>query len=50
MSKKVNQNELIKMKNGPIWSVRVVVYSHLLEGSRISKVQKKRWKVKEILN
>ena len=50
MNKKVNQNELIKMLDGPIWSVRVGVYSYLLEGTRIKKIQSKRWKVKEILN
>ena len=50
MSRKVNQNEFITTENGPIWSVRVGVYSYLLEGSLIRKLEKKRWKIKEILN
>jgi hypothetical protein len=50
MNKKVNQNEFLTKESGPIWTVRVAVYSYLLEGSQIRKVQIKRWKIKEILN
>jgi hypothetical protein len=50
MSRKVNQNEFITKERGPIWSVRVGVYSYLLEGSLIRKLEIKRWKIKEILN
>jgi len=50
MNRKVNQNELITKESGPTWSVKVGVYSYLLEGTQIRKVQIKRWKIKEILN
>jgi len=50
MSRKVNQNEFLTKESGPIWTVRVGVYSYLLEGSQIRKIQIKRWKIKEILN
>jgi hypothetical protein len=50
MSRKVNQNEFITKEKGPIWSVRVGVYSYLLEGNLIRKLEKKRWKIKEVLN
>lgn len=50
MNKKVNQNEFLTKERGPIWSVKVGVYSYLLEGATISKIQIKRWKIKEILN
>lgn len=50
MNRKVNHNEFITREKGPIWSVKVGVYSYLLEGSLIRKVQIKRWKIKEILN
>ncbi|GAB1450587.1 hypothetical protein MASR2M47_06430 [Draconibacterium sp.] len=50
MSGKVNQDEFLTKERGPIWSVRVGVYSHLLEGSKIKELQIKRWKIKEILN
>lgn len=50
MSKKVNQNQFITKEGGPIWSVRVGVYSYLAEGRQIRKIQQKRWKIKEILN
>jgi len=50
MSRKVNQNNFLTTERGPIWSVKVGVYSYLLEGSQIRKVQIKRWEIKEILN
>ena len=50
MNKKGNENEFVTKERGPIWSVRVGVYSNLLEGSLIRKTQIKRWKIKEILN
>ncbi len=50
MNKKVNHNEFSTTERGPIWSVKVGVYSCLLEGILIRKVQMKRWKIKEILN
>ena len=50
MSKKVNQDEFLTKERGPIWSVRVGMYSHLLEGSQIKEVKIRRRKIKEILN
>lgn len=50
MNKKVNQNELMAKEKGFIWNVKVGVYSYLLEGATISKIQMKRWKINEILN
>lgn len=50
MNRKVNHNESVTRERGPIWNVKVGVYSYLLDGSLIRKVQKKRWKIKEILN
>jgi len=50
MSRKVNQDEFLTKERGPIWSVRVGVYSYLLEGSQIKELQIRRWKIKEILN
>jgi len=50
MSRKVNQNDFITRERGPIWNVKVGVYSYLLEGFQVRKVQVKRWKIKEILN
>jgi hypothetical protein len=50
MSSKVNQDEFLTKKRGPIWSVRVGVYTHLLEGLQIKDLQIRRWKIKEILN
>jgi hypothetical protein len=50
MNKKVNQNDFLTKERGPIWNVKVGVYSYLLEGATISKIQIKRWKIKEILN
>jgi hypothetical protein len=50
MSRKVDDNDFIIREKGPIWSVKVGVYSYLLEGSFVRKVQIKRWKIKEVLN
>jgi len=50
MNRKFEENEFIIRERGPIWSVKVGVYSHLLEGSRVRKVETRRWKIKEILN
>lgn len=50
MNRKVNQNEFLTKERGPIWIEKVGVYSYLLEGSQIRKLQNKRWKIKEILN
>lgn len=50
MNKKINQNESVTKEEGPIWTVKVGVYSHLLEGSHVRKIQNKRWKIKEVLN
>jgi hypothetical protein len=50
MNRKIDDNEFIIRKRGPIWSVKVGVYSYLIEGSQIRKIQIKRWKIKEILN
>ena len=50
MNKKENGNNLEVKDRGPIWSVKVGVYSYLADGSRIRNIQAKRWKVKEILN
>ena len=50
MNKKDNQNESLTKEQGPIWTVKVGVYSYLLEGSRIRKIQNKRWEIKEVLN
>jgi hypothetical protein len=50
MNKKINQDESVTKEQGPIWTVKVGVYSYLLEGSRIKKIQNKRWKIKEVLN
>jgi len=48
--KKENRNNFLLKERGPIWSAKVGVYSYLADGSRISNIQAKRWKVKEILN
>ncbi len=50
MSRKVNLDEFLTKERGPIWSVKVGMYSHLLEGSQVKKLQIRRWKIKEILN
>jgi len=50
MNRKVNQNDFLTKKRGPIWNVRVGVYTYLIEGNQIRKLQVKRWKIKEILN
>jgi hypothetical protein len=50
MNRKVNQNEFLTKETGPIWSVKVGVYSYLIEDSKIRKLQVKRWKIKEVLN
>lgn len=50
MSKKKNENNYAIKETGPIWNVKVGVYSYLVDGSRIRNIQAKRWKVKEILN
>lgn len=50
MNKKVNQDESLTKERGPIWTVKVGVYTYLAEGSHIRKLQNKRWKIKEVLN
>jgi hypothetical protein len=50
MNRKFDENEFIIRERGPIWSVKVGVYTYLLEGSQVLKVEVKRWKIKEILN
>jgi hypothetical protein len=50
MNGKVNQDEFLTKERGPIWSVRVGVYTHLLEGWQIKDLKIRRWKIKEILN
>lgn len=50
MKNKENGNDFVVKERGPIWSVKVGVYSYLADGSRIRNIQAKRWKVKEILN
>ncbi|KAF0236929.1 MAG: hypothetical protein FD181_2345 [Prolixibacteraceae bacterium] len=50
MNKKINQNDYLTKEMGPIWSVKVGVYSCLPEGAIISKIRVKCWKIKEILN
>ena len=50
MNKKFNPNEFLTKEQGPIWTVKVQVYSYLLEDSKIKELHNKRWKIKEILN
>lgn len=50
MNRKEKQNEFLTKERGPIWSEKVGVYTYLLEGNQIRKIQVKRWKIKEILN
>jgi len=50
MNKKIKQNEFLTTEQGPIWTVKVQVYSYLLEGSHVKELHNKRWKIKEILN
>jgi len=50
MKRKENQNDFITRERGPIWNARVGVYSYLIDGFQIRKVEIKLWKIKEILN
>lgn len=50
MNKKENGQDFAIRERGPVWSVKVGVYSYLADGYRIRNIQEKRWKVKEILN
>ena len=50
MNRKENEHDFAVGEKGPVWSVKVGVYSYLLEGSRVKNVKAKRWKIKEILN
>lgn len=50
MNKKENEQEFVIREKGPVWNVKVGVYSYLADGFRIRNIQEKRWKVKEILN
>ncbi|HSO89484.1 MAG TPA: hypothetical protein VLQ91_23225 [Draconibacterium sp.] len=50
MNRKSNDNGFVTKEKGPIWNVKVGVYTYLLEGSHVKKIQSRRWKIKEILN
>lgn len=50
MNRKENDQDFAIREKGPVWSVKVGVYSYLVDGFRIRNIQAKRWKVKEILN
>ncbi len=50
MNKKENEQDFVIRERGPVWNVKVGVYSYLADGFRIRNIQEKRWKVKVILN
>ena len=50
MKQNVNEGESITKKRGPVWKVKVGVFSPVFIGSRIRKIESKFWKFKEILN
>jgi Tfp pilus assembly protein PilP len=50
MNKKENEQEFVIREKGPVWNVKVGIYSYFADGFRIRNIQEKRWKVKEILN
>ncbi len=50
MNRTESERDFVIREKGPVWSVKVGVYSYLTDGFRIKNIQAKRWKVKEILN
>ena len=50
MNQNVNNREHLVKQIGPVWKVRVAVYSPVKKESRGLKMETKRWKIKEILN
>lgn len=50
MNQNVNRGGSATKKKGPVWKVKVQIYSVIPEGLTDKKVQLKFWKIKEILN
>ena len=50
MNQKVNNREHLVKQIGPVWKVKVAVYSHREREKNGVVVGTRRWKIKEILN
>jgi hypothetical protein len=50
MSQDVNGRENLIKRIGPVWKIKVAVYSPVKKAKSEAKVGIKRWKIKEILN
>ena len=50
MKQKINNEENLIKQSGPVWKIKVAVYSSVRKEKNGFKAGVKRWKIKEILN